>query len=251
MFVLQKNSAAGADVRRSRCRAIIAPLLVASLGGLGLAGCAYRGAEPAMVGMISSDVSERHPIIVQKQPVYLDLEVPRGSSGLTPSQRSAVEAFMARYVHEGESRITLSAPSGSRNETAAFRALPSVRAIARQSGIPGHAISTRPYNARGWRRAPLKISFRHYSAKGPECGFWPDNVAEDHDNLPYQNFGCAQQRNLAAMVANPRDLLGPQATDPRSSERRDVVWGKYIKGETTHAKRSKEEKSGNISEVAR
>ena len=33
------------------------------------------------------------------------------------------------------------------------------------------------------------------------------------------------------MVANPADLLGPRSETARASERRDQVWGKYVKGE--------------------
>jgi type IV pilus biogenesis protein CpaD/CtpE len=33
------------------------------------------------------------------------------------------------------------------------------------------------------------------------------------------------------MVANPEGLLYPRAETPRPSERRDVVWGKYVTGE--------------------
>ena len=52
-------------------------------------------------------------------------------------------------------------------------------------------------------------------------------------NLPMANIGCANQRNLAAMIANPADLLGPRTATPRAGERRDVIWDKYQKGETT------------------
>jgi pilus assembly protein CpaD len=54
-------------------------------------------------------------------------------------------------------------------------------------------------------------------------------------NLPYPNFGCATQRNFGAQVANPADLLGPRSETARSSERRDQVWSKYVKGAATGA----------------
>ena len=50
-------------------------------------------------------------------------------------------------------------------------------------------------------------------AEAPECGHWPTNLADDPRNLPYPNFGCAQQHNLAAQIANPADLLGPRTMD--------------------------------------
>jgi pilus assembly protein CpaD len=44
------------------------------------------------------------------------------------------------------------------------------------------------------------------------------------------------------MVANPADLLGPRGMDSRPAERRLVTWDKYIKGETTGAQKSADEK---------
>ena len=87
-----------------------------------------------------------------------------------------------------------------------------------------------------------------YVAIVPECGSWPTNLARDSGNLPHVNLGCAIQRNLAALSANPRDLLEQRGMTPRSSERRDVIWGKYIKGESTFAERAKEENAA-VSEV--
>ena len=47
------------------------------------------------------------------------------------------------------------------------------------------------------------------------------------------NFGCAQQQNLAAMVANPADLVRPQPMTPADGGRRADVIKKYsIPGNT-------------------
>ena len=49
--------------------------------------------------------------------------------------------------------------------------------------------------------------------------------------------------------ANPEDLIGPRGETPRSGERRDVVWGKYVNGEPTISKRAASEHA-NASEVS-
>ena len=89
---------------------------------------------------------------------------------------------------------------------------------------------------------PIRVSYLRYVADAPECGRWPTNLAREPYNLPFPNMGCANQRNFAAMVANPADLIGPRSMSPRSSERRDFTWGKYIHGEQTTAKKSEDEK---------
>jgi pilus assembly protein CpaD len=71
-----------------------------------------------------------------------------------------------------------------------------------------------------------------YVADAPDCGDdWSQNLAANYQNTPYPDFGCASQRNLAVMVANPADLLGPRTMTPRDSDRRDVTYEKYVKGQ--------------------
>lgn len=74
------------------------------------------------------------------------------------------------------------------------------------------------------------------------------NLGYSPDNTMSPNFGCAYQRNLAAMIADPRDLLGPRAESMGDAERRATVLGKYRRGEPTQTTRSQDE-SGVVSNV--
>ena len=213
---------------------------------LALSGCKHY---PGMTTAVIADPLARHPIMVSDQGEQLDVEAPPGAVRLAPRQRSDVYHFVGSFKSAGNGRLLVSAPSGSKNEIAAMNLLGEIRAIVRRSGVSPHAVDYHPYQAGGRRNAPIQITYRRYHAQGPECGDWSTNLADDPQNLPYPNLGCATQSNLAAVVANPRDLLEPRAATPRSSERRDVVWDKYIKGEPTAAERSDEEKT-TVSEVA-
>ena len=62
----------------------------------------------------------------------------------------------------------------------------------------------------------------------PPCDQWTEDVGRNEARIPYPNWGCATQRNLALMVDNARDLQQPQEEDPRSSERRSVTWSAYV-----------------------
>ena len=97
--------------------------------------------------------------------------------------------------------------------------------------------------------ARIRVSYASLAVHGPECGDWSDKLARDPKNIPYRNFGCATQRNLAAMVANPRDLVEPRGMTPRDSARRDVIMGKYVRGDTTIAKKGNEE-TAKVSDVS-
>jgi pilus assembly protein CpaD len=67
--------------------------------------------------------------------------------------------------------------------------------------------------------------------------------------MPFPNLGCATQRNLAAAIDNPNDLVEPRDETPRSGERRDEMWSKYVKGQSTISKRDPSEHA-NASEVS-
>ena len=41
------------------------------------------------------------------------------------------------------------------------------------------------------------------------------SIPSYNENRPYWNLGCANQRNLAAMVANPADLVQPRGEGQR------------------------------------
>ena len=71
-------------------------------------------------------------------------------------------------------------------------------------------------------------------ATAGECGDWPANIGGSvNSNIDYDNFGCATQANLAAVVANPADLLTPRASAPADQQRRAVVYENYRNGKIT------------------
>ena len=135
----------------------------------------------------------------------------------------------------------IAVPSGTPNESAAVRAVGDIRQLITAYGFSEANVAIEPYHDRD-AGAPVRLSYLRYVAEGPECGRWTSNLAEDPRNLPYPNFGCAQQRNLAAQIANPADLLGPRTMEPADAERRAVVFDKYRQGRSTGAEKSQDER---------
>ena len=70
---------------------------------------------------------------------------------------------------------------------------------------------------------------------GP-CGLWPEDLGPSvlnkgySENRQYHNFGCAHQRNLAAMIDNPADLEQPRSETAAYTARRTAAFEKYRKG---------------------
>ena len=225
-------------------------LLAASLMVLSLTAC--RGDQDGrVVGYAEPyEYEKKHPINVTTDATQLDIVVAGRSHGLNSIQRAQVDEFLGQWRHEGTGKVTIAAPSGSANEGAAYQAAAEIRDLAREKGIPGHAVVFAAYNA-GGGKPPVKISFLRYVAEGPACGDWSKNLAEDPQNVNYPDYGCSTQHNLAAMIANPRDLIEMRDSTSRPGERRDQVWKKYVAGQSTISETASEEKAGMISDVAK
>ncbi|MGL4395281.1 MAG: CpaD family pilus assembly protein [Hyphomicrobium sp.] len=220
-------------------------VLAMAAATLALAGCKHAGDGTQVAGWSLVDPQQRHPIMVSQQPAHLNVHVSRGSSGLDPAERAEVMQFSNRYraADSGNSRLVIQAPSGSPNEVAAMNAVSEIRDLLMDSGFDESSIVVEAFNDESNNEPPVRISYMRYVAEAPECGHdWSENLARNVGNTSYPNFGCAGQRNLAAMVANPADLLGPRSEGTRHSERRDAVFRKYSQGETTTSQRSEDEK---------
>ncbi|HRK18238.1 MAG TPA: CpaD family pilus assembly protein [Hyphomicrobiaceae bacterium] len=221
-----------------------ASILAVTIATLGLAGCDHldRGAEhPA--GQVLLTPAERHPILVSQEPHRMSVNVSRSSRGLDPGQRARIIDFVSRFhaSDTGNSKLIIAVPSGAANEVAAMNAVADMRPLLNDIGVSESAISIEPYHADGQVNPPIRVAYNRYAADAPECGKWPENLGATSRNLNYANFGCASQRNMAAMIANPADLVGPRTMTPASAERRDKAYEKYIKDVRTDRTRTEHE----------
>ena len=229
--------------RRARSDLRSIKLLAASLAALTMVGCKHVYDPVRVAGWTLIDPAQRHPILVSQEPTDHFIPVARGTIGLTPAQRAELIDFINRYraTDAGDSRLVVSVPSGAANEVSAMNSVLEVRNLLADYGFSEASISVEAYDAQGAGQPPIRVSYLRYVAQPPECGDWSTNLAYEPTNLPYPNFGCATQRNFGAQIANPADLLGPRSETARSSERRDQVWSKYVRGEPTGARRTKDD----------
>lgn len=229
-----------------RPMAAIARSATVSLAALLLSACT-NGQEPGghVAGWSMISPAQRHPIIVSEQPANLSVRVARGADGLNPHQRATVIDFLSKYRGSdvGNGKLTISVPAGSPNEVAALKAVADLRLLVREYGIDDTRVAVNPYHSEREPQPPIRVSYARFVAEGPNCGAWPTNLADDTRNLPYANFGCSTQRNFAAQIANPADLLGPRTMTPASAERRDQKWEKFNRGETVVSKKDADEKA--------
>lgn len=221
--------------------------LILILGlGLTLAACGgFNGRENAMY-----DARFRHPIAVDPQVVTLQIDAARDKIALSVADKAALTAFAGSYKARGHGLLTISAPSGSPNERTAVALVAETRALLSEAGLPQAAVGYAAYRASSANvAAPLVLTYRRFVASASPCGNWTENYAFTPSNELSPNFGCATQNNLAALVADPADLIGPRDWDPAYAPRREQVIENYRAGEITEAA-SSENASGEVSEVA-
>ncbi len=198
--------------------------------------------------VVWEDGARNHPILVE--PSYRDLKVQfaGGADGMSSDDAIKFDNFLADYRARGNGSLGISVPNGpaSRAAITYFGERAAATGISRDKIL----VSTREV-ANGDTR--VDITYIAYTARTQACGDWSENESYTLDNSTPKRFGCSVQQNIAAMVADPRDLLGPGRMGPVDTARRATVMDKYEKGEVTQAtKRSADigsEQSANTSSV--
>jgi pilus assembly protein CpaD len=236
---------------RRTVRLAVLSLTVSGIAAI-LAGC--NTAAPDITNSYAFDYRERHPIAIKEGNQTLELFVGAGRGGLTAMQRAEVLAFAQNWKREATGAIAIDRPVGSANERAASDTLKEVTSIIGQAGVPNNAVDIRPYRLPGHKLATLRLSYPRMVAKAGPCGF-PDDLGPTYDpdyfeNQQFWNLGCASQRNLAAMVENPADLVQPRAETPAYTDKRSVSIDKWRKGNNPSTTYSDNQKSV-ISDVAK
>ena len=183
-----------------------------------------------------NDYHERHPITLKEREHTVEIFLGRNRGGLTASQRADVLSFAQIWRREATSGIVVDVPQDGLNDQAAADSVREVHSILAASGVPRNAVYVRGYRPADASLASIKINYAKLVAEAGPCGRWPHDLGTSFDhnyneNRPYWNFGCASQRNLAAMVDNPADLVQPRGETPAYSPRRSVAIDKYRKGD--------------------
>jgi len=237
---------------KRRSQAALRLLVAAGLAAM-LGGC-YQSREAHID--YPFDFRLRHPITLKEGERSVEVFLGRNRGGLTPSQRADVLSFAQVWRREATSGIIVDVPQGGPNDHAAADSMREIHSIFVASGVPRHAIYVRPYRPSDSTFASIKINYSKLVAKAGPCGQWPKNLGPGQDssyteNRPYWNLGCAYQRNLAAMVDNPADLVQPRGESSSYTARRSVAIDKYRKGENPSGKYDNHYDTGKISEIGK
>lgn len=171
---------------RTAGAAALALSMVVSLGG-----CA------GLTAKNNNTLESIHQPVVERTNYTLD--VATGSGGISlPEQRRLAGWFDAMDLRYGD-RIAIDDPLASGATRGAVEAIASRYGILLSDGAPVTAGYVNPGTAR--------IIVTRSTASVPGCSDWSKNTELALMNETSTNFGCAVNGNLAAMVANPEDLV--------------------------------------------
>ena len=202
-----------------------------------LGACAHH---EEVTSSIPDDYRQRHPIAIQEADRSIVIFVGHGRGGLSASERSDVMGLAQSWLHEGTGTIVADVPVSTSNAAAAADSFREINALLVSAGVPPRGITVHRYHPDNPRQmATIRLNYPKISAVAGPCGLWPEDLGPAInnksylENKPYYNFGCAYQRNMAAMIDNPSDLVQPRPETPAYTTRRTEAYEKYRKGTTT------------------
>jgi pilus assembly protein CpaD len=215
-------------------------LIAGTLVGLAVALGACKHTDEELAASVPNDYRQRHPIAIQEADQSVVIFVGRARGGLSASQRADVMGLAQTWLREGTGAISADLPVDTPNARTAADSFREIQALLAAAGVPPRGIVVRHYHPEDPRQmATIRLNYPKISAVAGPCGLWPEDLGPSiknksyYENKPYYNFGCAYQRNMAAMVDNPSDFVQPRSETPAYTTRRTAAFEKYRKGTTT------------------
>lgn len=223
-----------------------------------LSGCFTSASNtgPQTTETTPSDYRQRHPIAIREGERTVNIFVGRGRGALAAAQRADVLSFAQIWRREATGGVIIEVPTGTDNQLAASDSVREIRSLLIAAGVPAEGIAVTPYQPSSpGKLATVKLKYPKLVAEAGPCGLWPNDIGPSMDrafneNKPYWNLGCASQRNLAAMVDNPADLVQPRGESDTYTPRRTYVVDKYRRGEDTSTN-YRNVNNGKISDVGK
>jgi pilus assembly protein CpaD len=214
----------------------IAGALVGLAGVLGA--CTHT--DEAVTASVPDDYRLRHPIAIEEANRSVVIFVGHARGGLSASQRGDVAGLAQTWLHEGTGAISADLPVDTPNARTAADSFREIQATLISAGVPPRGIIVHHYHPEDPRQlATIRLTYSRIAAVAGPCGVWPEDLGPSiknkgyYDNKQYYNFGCAYQRNMAAMIDNPSDLVQPRPETPAYTARRTEGFEKYRKGAAT------------------
>jgi pilus assembly protein CpaD len=224
----------GTSLRKSKREALVMPALrtitfaALAASAVALSSCGNLHNDSMMTASVNNDYRVRHPIRLAEAEHSIEIPIASGDYKLNRGLEDTIRGFGQDYAGNSSGVVQISVPSGSPNARSARAMVPTIRRTLASQGVAEKHMIVTSYPASGDASAPVRLSFVALTAMTDQCGQWPEDLMENsYSNKNWYNFGCANQNNLAAQVANPKDLFDPRGTTPIDAQRRANVIDSY------------------------
>lgn len=217
-----------AVTRTRTSRARTALLLAAVIGAGGLSACGG-------VGLGAGDAPPLTPLSrysLQVEPGLDRIALAVRGDGLSAAQEAAVQDLVGRWRAAGYGPLVIQAPDG--NDAAALNTAWNIHAALLALGAPESQVRMTAY-AGPDVRAPVLVGFETVRAHVPNCAAEQGPRGGRTSNQSSLGLGCAVTANMAAQIANPRDIIQPRDMPPAETGRAATVFANYRQGGRTSA----------------
>jgi pilus assembly protein CpaD len=184
-----------------------------------LTGCeALR--DDAVSRLDKPSVAERYPISAELQRASLDVSGFKGNGPQSSAAYFDTLRFVRTFAQDGRGPLHVFAPSHG-----AARDLIMVKRVIQATGLASGQV-------RHLRRhdgiTAVTLSYDRVAALHPDTCYDQSPLTERRPEIDSGTaFGCASQRNLAKMVADPTDLVVAAPEPDRGSDRRAALHKDY------------------------
>ena len=193
---------------------------------------------------------DRYEIGVKEHREYLEVQLDPRDTQLRVSEVQKVRAFLDAYADVGHGPLVISMPRSAEAPQLAVGAVSEIREFAWETGIDYDQMLGAAYDASGRGSTPIIMAFKTYKAIAPDCPSLAEfDLANAVSNSEMPSFGCAVRANMAAMIAEPADLLGERALDQGMIGRQQFMLDLWLQGQPTPSTRSEGETTAISSAV--
>jgi len=220
--------------------------LSVSLCALALAGCASPPKAVPGPRAEAQTPLDQYEVKTHDAPDQVGLTI--HAEGLSAAQRDALAAFVVRWRAAGSGTVVLQTPSDAPDASAARSFALAAESTLAVLGVPYDHVRAVAYAQGAAAKAVVLASFDAAVAEGPDCHSIPwGNLSANGANAAYARFGCSLAANLAAQIADPRDLRGDNPLAPADNTRRMQILSNYRTGKTTSSEKD-QQASGAVSQ---
>ena len=184
----------------------------------------------------SQPTSRLYPVTVAESTERLELYSRPDGLSLSARDHSAVAQFVQTYAMNGTGPIFINRPAGYENGLGIQATDRLLKTVMAEVGLPPGAVEVGQYHARPGDPAPVVVSYKTLRTVPQDCHGSYDQF-DLRSNGVHDGFGCFASANMAAMISDPRQLIAPLPGGVPNAQRRQVIYDRYIQGQSTAADR--------------